>query len=83
LGIMKRWENKRGMLFLREERCKGCGFCIDFCPKKVLRQSEETNSKGYHLPELYDVEGCIVCDVCTEICPDLAIYRERRKKDDA
>lgn len=77
---IKSWQNQRGSLFLKEERCKGCGFCIDLCPKKVLRQSEVMNAKGYHPPELYDVEGCIMCDICTEICPDFAIYRYRSKE---
>lgn len=78
---MKSWQNQRGSLFLKEERCKGCSFCIDLCPKKVLRQSKDMNAKGYHPPELYDVEGCIMCDICTDICPDFAIYRIRGVKD--
>jgi Ferredoxin len=74
------WENIRGRLFVIDDRCKGCGFCIEFCPKGVLKQSEKINKKGYHPPVLHDPEGCMMCDICTDICPDFAIYRERTKK---
>ena len=71
------WENSKGHLYVIGERCKGCGFCINLCPKSVLRQDEGMNRKGYHPPELFNPEGCIMCDICTEICPDFAIYRVR------
>ena len=73
------WENSKGRLFVIDDRCKECGFCIEFCPKNVLKQSEKINKKGYHLPVLYDPEGCIMCDICTNICPDFAIYREKKR----
>ncbi len=37
----------RGQVFIDWTRCKGCGFCIDFCPPKILALSEEFNSHGY------------------------------------
>jgi formate hydrogenlyase subunit 6/NADH:ubiquinone oxidoreductase subunit I len=36
----------RGQVFIHRDRCKGCGFCIEFCPPKVLAFSEEFNSHG-------------------------------------
>ena len=35
-----------------KDQCKGCGFCIQFCPKKVLEESEEINARGVHLLRL-------------------------------
>lgn len=41
-----------GIVHIIEERCKGCGYCVEFCPQDVLVMSERTNAKGYHPPEL-------------------------------
>ncbi|HDG62156.1 MAG TPA: 4Fe-4S dicluster domain-containing protein, partial [Thermotoga sp.] len=40
-----------GKVEIDQERCKGCGLCINACPTKVLRFSKKFNSKGYHPAE--------------------------------
>jgi 2-oxoglutarate ferredoxin oxidoreductase subunit delta len=65
-----------GIVHIIKERCKGCGFCVEFCPQKVLVMSEQTNAKGYHPPELTDDAHCIDCGLCALLCPDFAIYVE-------
>jgi len=55
------------------ERCKGCGFCIEFCPQHVLHKSTEINSKGYHLVYISNDSKCTKCDMCGMVCPDFAI----------
>ena len=65
-----------GIVHIIEERCKGCGFCVEFCPKRVLLMSRRTNSKGYHPPELIEDAHCINCGLCALLCPDFAIYVE-------
>jgi 2-oxoglutarate ferredoxin oxidoreductase subunit delta len=57
-----------------EDRCKGCGFCIEFCPKQVLETSEELNIKGVHPPKVTDESKCVLCGFCTAVCPDFAIF---------
>ena len=56
------------------ELCKGCGFCIEFCPVGVLVFSEEFNSKGYHPPIAANPDSCTGCDLCGIYCPDFAIF---------
>ena len=55
-------------------RCKGCGFCIAFCPRGVLQFSAEFNVKGYHYPEVIDSFKCADCHFCDALCPEFAIY---------
>lgn len=56
------------------ERCKGCGFCVEFCPRHILSQSAETNSQGYHQAYINDNDKCTGCNICSMACPDFAIY---------
>ncbi len=56
-----------------KERCRGCNLCVEFCPKHVLRQSSEINSKGYHIVLMDDGSKCSGCNLCNMICPDFAI----------
>jgi 2-oxoglutarate ferredoxin oxidoreductase subunit delta len=57
-----------------KDQCKGCGFCIQFCPKKVLEESDEINARGVHPPKIVDEDKCIICTFCTSVCPDFAIF---------
>jgi 2-oxoglutarate ferredoxin oxidoreductase subunit alpha len=69
----------KGTVFVRPEICKGCSFCIDFCPTDCLSFSKEFNPKGYHFPILSAPDACTGCDLCGLYCPDFAIYGERWK----
>ena len=65
---------KNKEVIILAERCKGCGFCIEFCPKHVLYESTEINSQGYHQVYIDDSDKCTGCNICGMICPDFAIY---------
>jgi len=65
-----------GPVGIIRDRCKGCSFCIEFCPKTALEASPEFNAKGYHPPRLKDPAACAGCRLCQLICPELAIYIE-------
>jgi 2-oxoglutarate ferredoxin oxidoreductase subunit delta len=56
------------------DRCKGCGFCVEFCPKGALAMSQEMNAKGYLLPTAIEEGKCLGCGLCEVICPDFGIH---------
>ncbi len=71
---MPRPKAVRGEVFIIEDRCKGCGFCVEYCPKNVLELSTKYNAKSYHPPYVKNAEECVNCGFCRMICPEFAIY---------
>lgn len=64
------------MIFKHEieiNRCKGCGLCVDVCPKNVLELSQNVSPKGYFPAYQARPEDCIHCTLCCVMCPDVAI----------
>lgn len=61
------------MIELNPRYCKSCGYCIRFCPKKVLEMGEERNRRGYFYPVIKVPEACISCGICASVCPEAAI----------
>lgn len=72
--IPNRDKKAKGDVHIKNDLCKGCGFCIEFCPLHILAFSLEFNLKGYHPPILIDDKRCSGCDLCGIFCPDFAIY---------
>jgi len=66
----------QGLVHVREERCKGCAYCVEFCPCEVLALSDRFNLKGYHPPDVTDAAACLACGLCELICPEFAITVE-------
>lgn len=65
-------------LTFKEELCKGCGLCVNACPKQILQLSRERlNQKGHSPVEIIDQEKCIACAFCATMCPDCVITVER------
>jgi 2-oxoglutarate ferredoxin oxidoreductase subunit delta len=64
----------KGDVHILQDRCKGCGFCVEYCPKDVLVMSEYFNKKGYHPPEVSKPESCVECHLCEMLCPEFAIF---------
>ncbi len=66
----------RGQVYVIPGRCKGCKFCIEFCPQDVLVESPQMNAKGYHYPVVAagKDDACVNCGFCEMVCPEFAIY---------
>ena len=60
-------------IHIDRERCKGCRYCVEFCPRKVLSMSSDIGPKGYHPAMVSDESKCLGCGFCEAICPEFAI----------
>jgi 2-oxoglutarate ferredoxin oxidoreductase subunit delta len=77
----KRWQTSKGTITLIDTLCKGCGWCIEYCPVDALAESDEFNLHGYYYPVLIDPDGCVNCGYCQLICPDFAIWSDKEVQD--
>jgi len=71
-------EKAPAKVVIREDECKGCGLCINICPKDVLIMQSHFNRLGYH-PAGYVGEGCIGCAHCFYQCPEpgaITVYKK-------
>ena len=65
-------------LTFKTDNCKGCGLCVDVCPKQVLALAEDQiNKKGHHPVVALNIEDCIGCAFCATMCPDCIIKVEK------
>ena len=65
-------------LTFKTDLCKGCGLCVDACPKHLLQLSKDIiNIKGHHPAEITDEEACVACASCAMMCPDCIIKIEK------
>lgn len=64
---------KRYIVKISGDYCKGCELCIVVCPKKVLGMAKTLNAKGHHNAAALHMGDCIGCLQCADVCPDAAI----------
>lgn len=71
----------KGMVIIDEDRCKGCGLCVNACPAKILELPVgRFNAKGYPPVQVTAMDECTGCAVCALVCPDVVFQVYRQKK---
>jgi len=64
----------RGVPEVDNEKCTGCGACVEVCPAKAI----EIVDRGDERMVKFDHTKCIFCGFCEEVCPDDAIEMATR-----
>jgi len=64
--MMHRYLENVTTLMFDEDKCIGCGMCIEVCPHRVF---EISGKKAY----IEDKDSCIECGACALNCPVDAI----------
>ncbi len=63
----------KGMIEIDRELCKGCSYCVEVCPKKIIIIDSVFNSSGYFPATVKSMEECTGCTLCATVCPEVAI----------
>jgi len=69
----------RGKIKINKHKCKGCEYCIMYCPKKCIELSHEINNRGVQYAVFVDPVECIGCGICARVCPDVCIEVDQTK----
>ena len=77
--IRNKEESVRGKIIIEKDKCKGCEYCIIYCPTKCITLSHAINIRGVHYAEFSQPEKCIACGICARVCPDVCIEVIQRK----
>jgi 2-oxoglutarate ferredoxin oxidoreductase subunit delta len=73
---------KRYRVNINEKLCKGCYFCVKFCPMGVFVRSDVIGELGYNLAKVEFPEECNGCRACLLYCPDLAVAIQEESGED-
>lgn len=68
------------MLSINNDLCKGCSYCVKFCPKSILTMGKERNKHGHFVAVMTDAAQCISCGMCANICPEGAIEIKKEEQ---
>lgn len=75
---IEREDEMMAKITINEALCKGCGMCVNACPKNLLvLATDHINAKGYHPATITDMAQCVGCTSCAIMCPDVVITVEK------
>jgi NAD-dependent dihydropyrimidine dehydrogenase PreA subunit len=55
---------------INQNKCTGCGACVDICPNSVFVMGDDGKSK------VKNESACVACRACVGACPTEAITVE-------
>jgi pyruvate/2-oxoacid:ferredoxin oxidoreductase alpha subunit/ferredoxin len=61
---------ERPKIVLLPELCKGCGRCIEACPRHAITLGSEINQASGLIPVVIDYNVCNYCGLCVTACPE-------------
>ena len=64
--MKQKYLNNVATLTIDQERCIGCGLCVEICPHEVF---VITNRKA----QIVDKDRCMECGACAMNCPTAAL----------
>ena len=56
-----------------KEKCKGCQYCVLYCPHKCIEMSKELNKHGVNYAVFVKKQACTQCGICQMVCPDTCV----------
>lgn len=63
-----------------KDKCKSCYLCMDVCPYKLIKKSNNIGTTGEYTVEFSDSEKkCLGCAQCAIVCPEIAIIEVNRE----
>ena len=74
--------DRRFKVEVNPKLCKGCYFCIQYCPRGVFAKSESIGELGYVVAKVQHPEKCTGCRLCLLYCPDFAVSIEEQGDDE-
>ena len=66
---------------ISEDRCNGCGKCVDACPVEAMALASANDPrKPRRKKAVLDIERCLGCGVCIRTCPKDALELQARRE---
>ncbi|MGH2569821.1 MAG: 3-methyl-2-oxobutanoate dehydrogenase subunit VorB [bacterium] len=62
--------SKRPPPVVLPQLCKGCGRCIEACPRHCISMGHDVNQLSGLVPVVIDFDVCNGCGVCLSACPE-------------
>lgn len=56
------------LIVVDQEKCEGCGECVDACPGDVLVMNDAGKAEVVGGPD-----DCLGCETCVTVCPSGAV----------